>query len=106
MTRRGLFRVLGLGAASAALAPVVAMAAKIAPQPITSVSLSTSAMPMHTHAFTSSAGARTHSIHGYYNCNSPHNHGCPTHQTGVFAPTVTHPDGKVFVRINDHWLPL
>lgn len=22
------------------------------------------------------------------------------------APIVTHPDGKVFVRINDHWLPL
>lgn len=21
-------------------------------------------------------------------------------------PTVTHPDGKVFVRINDHWMPL
>lgn len=22
------------------------------------------------------------------------------------APTVTHPDGKVFVRVNDRWLPL
>lgn len=21
-------------------------------------------------------------------------------------PTVTHPDGKVFVRVNDHWMPL
>lgn len=22
------------------------------------------------------------------------------------APTMTHPDGKVFVRVRDHWLPL
>lgn len=22
------------------------------------------------------------------------------------APTVTHPDGSVFVRLRDHWLPL
>lgn len=22
------------------------------------------------------------------------------------APTVTHPDGKVFVRVRDHWLPV
>jgi hypothetical protein len=22
------------------------------------------------------------------------------------APTVTHPDGKVFVRINDQWMPI
>lgn len=22
------------------------------------------------------------------------------------APTVEHPDGKVFVRVHDHWLPL
>lgn len=22
------------------------------------------------------------------------------------APTVTHPDGKTFVRVNDHWLPV
>jgi len=24
----------------------------------------------------------------------------------MYAPTVTHPDGKRFVRINDAWLPL
>ena len=22
------------------------------------------------------------------------------------APTVEHPDGKVYVRVNDHWMPL
>lgn len=24
----------------------------------------------------------------------------------LFLPTVTHPDGKQFVRINDHWMPI
>lgn len=24
----------------------------------------------------------------------------------LFLPTVTHPDGKRFVRISDHWMPL
>ena len=24
----------------------------------------------------------------------------------IRAPRVTHPDGKVFARINDHWLPV
>lgn len=24
----------------------------------------------------------------------------------IRAPRVTHPDGKVFVRVKDHWLPI
>ncbi|UXN74490.1 hypothetical protein N8D56_04945 [Devosia sp. A8/3-2] len=86
MNRRNLFRLLGLGAASAAAAPVLAAMPKAPPPEI----MVTGRYPGNGEyeavraTQTGPGGQHQHTVH-FCACDNTHSHGCSVHRTGVYG---------------------
>lgn len=85
MTRRSLFRLLGLGAASAAAAPVLAAMPKAQQPEIMVVGRYLgNGQYEAVRAVQARLGEHQNAVN-FCVCNNAHGHGCYVHRTGVYG---------------------
>lgn len=104
MNRRSLFKMLGLGVASAAVAPLAAKASTIVQAESTAP---IAASPVTPGAHTHSLSAHSHSVCGYMDPGHQH-----TYTHGLGGHVLDLPDGFIayyrdgmVMRVNGEWHP-